>query len=46
MENALVHHVGDVKALTQHITVPHEDRVLLERLRAAGLSIVPEMLLV
>ena len=43
MENALVHHVGDVEALTQHITMMHEDRALLERLRAAGLSIVPEI---
>ena len=26
MENALVHRVGDVEALTQHITMLHEDR--------------------
>jgi glycosyltransferase involved in cell wall biosynthesis len=38
MENALVHHVGDVQALTQNITMLHEDRALLERLRATGLS--------
>jgi len=38
MENALVHRVGDVEALTQHFTMLHEDRSLLERLRAAGLS--------
>ncbi len=36
-ENALVHHVGDVEALTQHITMLHEDRALLERLRDASL---------
>ncbi len=43
MENALVHHVGDVAALTQHITLLHEDRALLEQLRAAGLKMVPEI---
>jgi glycosyltransferase involved in cell wall biosynthesis len=37
MENALVHHVGDVEALTQHITLMHEDRALLMKLRNAGL---------
>lgn len=36
-ENALVHHVGDVAALTQCITVLHEDRALLERLRNTSL---------
>jgi glycosyltransferase involved in cell wall biosynthesis len=36
-ENALVHHVGDVVALTQHITLLHEDRAMLEQLRAASL---------
>jgi glycosyltransferase involved in cell wall biosynthesis len=43
MENALVHHVGDVKALSHHITLLHEDRVLLEKLRAAGLRTAPEV---
>ncbi|MHB8539104.1 MAG: glycosyltransferase family 4 protein [Candidatus Dormibacteria bacterium] len=43
MENALVHHVRDVKALAQHITMLHEDRALLERLRVASLSLVPEI---
>jgi glycosyltransferase involved in cell wall biosynthesis len=43
MENALVHRIGDVEALTQHITMLHEDRSLLERLRAAGLRKVPEI---
>jgi glycosyltransferase involved in cell wall biosynthesis len=38
MENALVHSVGDVAALTQHITLLHQDRALLERLRAASLA--------
>ncbi|HEX3857600.1 MAG TPA: glycosyltransferase family 4 protein [Verrucomicrobiae bacterium] len=43
MENSLVHHVGDVAALTQHITILHENRVLLEKLRAAGLKMIPEI---
>src|ERR1700685_346453 len=43
MENALVHSVGDIAALTQHITMLHEDRGLLERLRAASLATVPEL---
>ena len=42
-ENALVHHIGDVKALTQHITLLHQDRALLDRLRAAGLKTIPEI---
>jgi glycosyltransferase involved in cell wall biosynthesis len=42
-ENALVHRVGDVKALSEHITRLHEDRTLLERLRAASLSTVHEI---
>jgi glycosyltransferase involved in cell wall biosynthesis len=43
MENALVHRVGDVQALTQHITTLHGDRALLERLRANGLSGLSEL---
>jgi glycosyltransferase involved in cell wall biosynthesis len=43
MKNALVHSVGDVAALTQHITKLHEDRGLLERLRTASLATVPEL---
>jgi glycosyltransferase involved in cell wall biosynthesis len=42
LENALVHRVGNVEALTQHITMLHEDRSMLERLRAASLQIAPE----
>jgi glycosyltransferase involved in cell wall biosynthesis len=38
MENALIHKVGDIQALTSHLTLLHEDRALLERLRAASLS--------
>ena len=43
LDNALVHRVGDTRALTEHITVLHEDRDLLHRLRTAGLKIVPEI---
>ena len=43
MENALVHCVGDVSALTHHMTLLHEDRTLLQRLRAASLRSVPEI---
>ena len=42
-ENALVHKTGDVSALTQHITLLHEDRAFLERLRAASLATIPEL---
>lgn len=43
MENALVHRVGDVSALTQHIAMLHEDRTFLQKLRAASLRLVPEI---
>jgi glycosyltransferase involved in cell wall biosynthesis len=43
MENALVHHVGDVKTLTQHLTMLDEDRGLLERLRSASLATAHEL---
>ncbi len=42
-ENALVHRVGDVSTLTQHINLLQEDRRLLQRLRAASLRLVPEI---
>lgn len=42
MENALVHRVGDVEALTRHTTMLEQDRGLLERLRAASLSATGE----
>jgi glycosyltransferase involved in cell wall biosynthesis len=38
MKTGLMHRVGDVESLTQHITMLHEDRALLGRLRAAGLE--------
>lgn len=43
MVTGLMHRVGDVEALTRHITMLHEDRQLLDRLRTAGLKIVPDI---
>jgi glycosyltransferase involved in cell wall biosynthesis len=43
METGLAHRVGDVATLTQQITMMHEDRALLERLRAACLRTVNEI---
>jgi glycosyltransferase involved in cell wall biosynthesis len=43
MENGLVHPIGDVKILTQHITMLHEDRALLESLRAGALRTAPKV---
>ena len=37
MENALIHNVGDVDALTQHIDLLYEDERLLARLREGAL---------
>ena len=42
MENALVHHVGDVETLTKHITMVHKDRDLLGRLREGALRSAPQ----
>jgi glycosyltransferase involved in cell wall biosynthesis len=41
MESGLIHHVADVKALTEHITLLHRDRALLARLRANALAAAP-----
>lgn len=41
MHTGLVHRVGDVEALSQQITMLHDDRALLERLRAASLAAAP-----
>ena len=38
MKTGLMHRVGDVDALTQHITMLHQDRALLEKLRTASLE--------
>lgn len=43
MKNALVHPVGNVELLTQHITLLHEDRALLQKLCAASLSTIDEI---
>jgi glycosyltransferase involved in cell wall biosynthesis len=43
MKTGLMHRIGDVEALTQHITILHEDRALLARLRSACLEAAPEI---
>ncbi len=43
MQNALVHRVGDSATLRKHITLLHEDRLLLVRLRDGGLRSAPNM---
>jgi len=43
MENALVHRVGDVKKLTEHIVLLDRDRQFLARLRESSLSTVNEI---
>jgi glycosyltransferase involved in cell wall biosynthesis len=43
MENALVHPIGDVDALSKHITVLYNDRLLLARLRDGALRAVSEL---
>lgn len=41
--NSLVHPVGDVKTLADHITLLQQDRELLGRLRENGLNAVPTL---
>ena len=41
MKTGLMHRVGDVDALTLHITMLHENRSLLSKLREAGLAAAP-----
>jgi glycosyltransferase involved in cell wall biosynthesis len=43
MENALVHRVGDVDQLTEHLTLLEGNRDLLEKLRGASLDTVDEI---
>lgn len=43
MVDALVHQPGDVASLSQQITMLHENRALLERLRAASLATANEV---
>jgi len=41
MKTGLMHKVGDVETLTQHITLLHQDRAFLEKLRTASLQASP-----
>jgi glycosyltransferase involved in cell wall biosynthesis len=43
LENSLVHRVGDVSALTQHLTMMYQEPALRERLRTAGIRFTPEI---
>ena len=43
LENSMVHPVGDVSTLTDHVTRLHLDRGLLGRLRNKGLRSVPSL---
>jgi glycosyltransferase involved in cell wall biosynthesis len=43
MHNSLVHHAGDVAALTEQITLLHQDRALLETLRQNSLNGLSEI---
>ena len=43
MENALVHPVGDIETLAEHITMLHEDRGFLRNLRSASLRTIREI---
>ena len=43
MKTGLMHKVGDVEALPQHITMLHEDRALLEMLRTGSLKACSEI---
>jgi hypothetical protein len=42
MENALIHAVGDVDTLSEQMSAVHEDRMLLERLRAGAITTATE----
>ena len=43
MKTGLMHKIADVETLTQHITLLHQDRALLERLRNACLEARPQI---
>jgi glycosyltransferase involved in cell wall biosynthesis len=43
MENSLVHRVGDVSALTEHINLLHQDRATLRKLRTESLRLVQDI---
>jgi glycosyltransferase involved in cell wall biosynthesis len=42
-ENAMVHKIADVKALSEHITLLYTDRALLTKLRTAALNGAPDI---
>jgi len=42
-ENALVHDVGDTAMLSRHISMLHDDRYVLDRLRAGCLATAPSV---
>jgi glycosyltransferase involved in cell wall biosynthesis len=43
MKTGLMHRIGDVSTLAQHITMLHEDRALLEKLRVGALQAAPQV---
>lgn len=43
LENALVHHAGDVETIAQHLTTLHRDRQLLKQLRSASLRTIGKL---
>jgi glycosyltransferase involved in cell wall biosynthesis len=43
MDNALVHRVADVDALTEHIGLVHRDHAVLQTLRENGLRVAPDI---
>ncbi|MGC2639244.1 MAG: glycosyltransferase family 4 protein [Acidobacteriaceae bacterium] len=43
MKTGLMHRIGDVEALTEHITLLHQDRALLARLRAESQAALPAL---
>jgi glycosyltransferase involved in cell wall biosynthesis len=43
MKTGLMHRIGDVSTLAQHITMLHEDRALLEKLRVGVLQAAPQV---
>lgn len=43
MRNSLIHNTGDVDTLAEHITVLHEDRELLRRLRDEAIRGIPNL---
>jgi len=42
-KHGFIHHVGDIAALTSHMTQLHEDRSLVESMRAACISETPNI---